>query len=110
MDSTNRKLAGFSVIRRFGATLSLFATLALAACNFGPAAEGDDDVIPEPNDGVGTSPSDPDPDPTPDPPPPPPSGKRVAQPNDPSGCAAGTVVIVDGDETTCWTFEDLRLR
>ncbi len=92
MDSSNIKpLAGFSVLRRFGATLSLFVTLALAACQPGPAQEGDD-FLPDPVDGIGTSPSDPDPTPDPDPPPPT-SGKRVAGPNDPSGCPSGMVVI-----------------
>ena len=124
MDSMNRRplFAGFSWVGRMSAGLALVAAMALGACNMEPASEeGDDSTTSE---GIGTSPSGPGGPPPPPPDPDSPShakmaagAVRLAHAQDPSGCAAGTFVVVgalDGSftapATACVTAADLGLE
>jgi hypothetical protein len=98
MDAMNRRQS-LTWTRTLGAALGLALSLGVAACGAPNAADDDESTgTDDTADGIGTSPSEPTP-PAPQPPPAAPA-KRRATPNDPTGCPAGTNVVLgtSGDD------------
>jgi hypothetical protein len=92
MDAMNRRQS-LTWTRTLGAALGLALSLGLVACGAPNAADDDESTgTDDTADGIGTSPSDPTP-PAPQPPPASPA-KRRAVANDPTGCPAGTNVVL----------------